>query len=403
MPDQALSGLKVLEFANLVSGPYCGKMFADLGAEVIKIEDPDGGDASRRLEPFAGNSPGFERSGLFAYLNTNKLSLTLDPKTAKGKSIFLDLIRDADILIENHAPKEMERLGLTYNVLEKVNPGLIMTSITAFGQTGPYRDYKAFELNTYQGSGYGFISTVCLEEPVPPPIKAGGRQSEFGTAQAAAVATMCAVHARDEIFSGQHIDIAIFELMAGQNESAIQHWVLAENEMGGVTHPLVQPICPLPCKDGYFFLMCVEDHQYDKFIDMIGNPEWNDSELFENRFVRADYVDALVPLLSEWTMEHTKQEIFEMGQAAHVPLAPDYTAEEVVNDRHLAERRYFVDIDHPVIGKARYPGAPYRLSETPWQIKRCAPSLGEHNEEILIHRLGCTKDDLVKLSQTGVI
>ncbi len=403
MPDQALYGLKVLEFANLVSGPYCGKMFADLGAEVIKIEDPKGGDTARRREPYAGNTPGIERSGLFAYLNTNKMSITLDPKTTNGKSIFLELIKDADILIENHAPREMERLGLTYDVLEKLNPRLIMTSITPFGQTGPYRDYKAYELNTYQGCGYGFISTVCFEEPVHPPIKAGGRQSEFGTAQAAAVATMSAVHARDIIFAGQHIDIAIFELMAGQNEASIQHWVLAENEMGGVSQPVVQPMCPLPCKDGHIFLMCVEDHQYDKFVNLMGNPEWNESELFENRFSRADYADALIPLLSEWTKERTKQEIFEMGQAAHVPLAPAYSSEEVVNDHHIAERKFFVEIEHPVMGTAKYPGAPYRLSETPWQIKHRSPLLGEHNDEILINRLGYTKQDVVKLSQSGVI
>lgn len=149
--------------------------------------------------------------------------------------------------------------------------------------------------------------------------------------------------------------------------------------------------------------MCVEDHQYDKFVNLMGNPEWNDSELFENRFARADYVDALIPLMSEWTMERTKQEIFEMCQAAHVPLAPAYTAEEVVNDRHLAERKYFVEIEHPVMGTAKYPGSPYRLSETPWQIKRRAPLLGEHNEEILVNRLGYSKQDLLKLSQSGVI
>ena len=403
MVEQPLTGLNVLEFANLVSGPYCGKLFAELGAEVIKIEPPVKGDDARREQPFAGNIPGLERSGLFAYLNSSKMSITLDPKTKKGRSIFLDLVKDADILIENNTPAEMEKWGLNYETLEKINPRLIMTSITPFGQTGPYRDYKAFELNTYQGSGYGMISTACIAEPVPPPVKGGGRQSEFGTAQAAAAAAMCAVHARDEINAGQHIDIAIFELMTGQNESGIQHWVLAENEMGGVSDPLVQPICPLPCKDGYFFLMCVEDHQYDKFINMIGNPEWNDSPLFENRFVRAEYIDALIPLLSEWTMEHTKQEIFDMGQAAHVPLAPAYTSEEVVNDKHLAERKFFEEIDHPVIGKVKYPGAPYRLSETPWQMKSPAPLLGQHNEDIYINRLGYTKKELMVLSQSGVI
>jgi crotonobetainyl-CoA:carnitine CoA-transferase CaiB-like acyl-CoA transferase len=403
MSEQALTGLKVLEFANLVSGPYCGKLFAELGAEVIKIELPVRGDDARRQSPFAGNAPGLERSGLFSYLNSSKKGITLDPKTQKGRSIFLELIKDSDILIENNAPMEMERMGLTYEILEKINPRLIMTSITPFGQTGPYRDYKALELNIYQGSGFGMISTACFQEPVPTPIKAGGRQSEFGAAQAAAVAAMCGVHARDAVNAGQHIDIAIFELMAGQNESGLQHWVLAENEMGGISDPVVQPICPLPCKDGHFFLMCVEDHQYDKFINMIGNPEWNNSELFANRFVRAQYVDALIPLLSEWTMEHTKQEIFDMGQAAHVPLAPAYTSEDVVNDHHLAARKYFQEIDHPVIGKVKYPGAPYRLSETPWRIQSPAPLLGQHNEEIYKNRLGYSEKDLMILSQSGVI
>jgi len=403
MADQALSGLKVLEFANLVSGPYCGKLFADLGAEVIKIEEPFRGDESRRREPFAQDIPGAERSGLFAYLNTNKLSITLNPKTTKGNSIFMELVKGADILIENYPPREMEKFGLTYENLEKVNPLIIMTSITPFGQTGPHRNYTAHELNTYQGSGYGTISTVTYEEPVPPPVKGGGRQSEFGAAQAAAVAAMCAVHVRDSIGAGQHIDISIQELMSGQNESGIQHWVFAENEMGGVTHPVLQPILPLPCKDGWVFLMCVEDHQYDKFIALMGNPDWNESELFENRFTRADYIDALAPLLSEWTMQYTKEEVFEMSQAAHVPVAPAYNSEEVVNSPHLAAREYFVEIDHPEIGRAAYPGAPYRLSLTPWKIDHRAPLLGEHNKEIFCNRLGYTRQDMVKLNQSGVI
>jgi len=234
--ERALSDLKVLEFGNLVTAPYCVKLLADLGAQVIKIENPVGGDKARSRGPFAGDNPGLEKSGLFAYLNTNKRSITLNPGTSLGKAVFEDLIKDADILVENQPPQLMEELGLTYDALEKINSQLIMTSITPFGQTGPHRDYKAHELTTYNGCGYGFISTVCITEPVMPPVKAGGRQSEFGAAQAAAVATMCAVHARDQIDAGQHIDISIQEVMAGQYESTIQHWVLAENEMGGLTN-----------------------------------------------------------------------------------------------------------------------------------------------------------------------
>ncbi len=277
-----------------------------------------------------------------------------------------------------------------------------MTSITPFGQTGPHRDYKAYELNTYHGCGYGFISTACITEPVMPPVKAGGRQSAFGAAQAAAVATMCAVHARDHIGAGQHVDVSIQEVMAGQYESAIEHWTFAENEMGGLTNPIIQPMIPLECKDGWIFLMCVEDDQFDRFVEIIGNPEWAQNELFKDRFSRADYADALVPLLNDWTVQYTKDEVFKMCQAARVPVGPAYSSEDVVSSEHLAVRNYFVEMDHPGIGLAKYPGAPYRLSLTPWRIERHAPSLGEHNEEIFCHRLGYSKEDLVKMKQAGV-
>jgi crotonobetainyl-CoA:carnitine CoA-transferase CaiB-like acyl-CoA transferase len=403
MADRALADLKVLEFANLVTGPYCCKLMADLGAEVIKIEQPGFGDVSRRREPFALNKPGVERSGLFAYLNTNKLSVTLNPESAKGKAIFKELVKNADILVENQPPQLMEDLGFNYKALDDINPQLIMTSITPFGQTGPHRDYKAHELTTYHGGGYGYITTACIQEPVMPPVKAGGRQSEFGAAQAAAVATMFALHARDHLDAGQHVDVSIQEVLAGQYESAIEHWTYTENEMGGLTHPIIQPMIPLPCKDGWIFLMCIEEHQFDNFVKIMGNPEWAESELFKDRFSRADYADALIPLLSEWTMEHTKDDIFKMCQEARVPVGPGYNSEEVVNSPHLEAREYFVDIDHPEIGRAKYPGAPYRLSVTPWRIERRAPLFGEHNEEVFCTRLGYTKRDLAKLAQAGII
>jgi crotonobetainyl-CoA:carnitine CoA-transferase CaiB-like acyl-CoA transferase len=403
MPESALSDLKVLEFGNLVSAPYCGKLMADLGAEVIKIEKPGLGDEARSREPFAKDMPGVEMSGLFAYLNTNKLSITLNPITTLGKTIFKELVKGADILAENQPPRLMDELGLTYEVLEKINPQLIMTSITPFGQTGPHRDYKAGELITYNAGGYGMISTACIEEPVMPPIKGGGSQSEFGAGQAAAVAAMCAFHARDQINTGQHIDLSIQELMAGQYESAIEHWTFDENEMGGVSDPVIQPILPLECKDGWIFLMCVEDYQYDRFVELMGNPEWTENELFKDRFSRAEYIDALVPLLTEWTMQYTKDEVFKMCQAARVPVGPCYNSKEILNSEQLAARRYFVEIEHPVIGRAKYPGAPYRLSLTPWRIERRAPLLGEHNEEVFCDRLGYTKQDLIKMKQAGVI
>ncbi|MBN1614517.1 MAG: CoA transferase [Deltaproteobacteria bacterium] len=403
MPDTALSGLKVLEFGNLVSAPYCTKLMADLGAEVVKIEAPGVGDEARRREPFAQDKPGIERSGLYAYLNANKLSVTLDPSTAVGKKLFCELAGKVDFLVENNPPALMEGLGLTYEALEKINPMLIMTSITPFGQTGPFRNYKAYEITAYSASGYGYGSTACIREPVMPPVKAGGRPSQFSAAQVGSVASMFALFARDQIGAGQHVDVSIQEVMAGHYESAIEHWTFAANEIGGLTNPILQPMLPLECKDGWVFLMCIEDFQFDRYVEVMGNPEWATNELFKDRFSRAAYLDALWPLLTEWTMQHTKEEVFQKAQANRVPVAPAYNAEEIVNSPQLAAQHYFVEIDHPVIGKARYPGAPYTLSETPWRIERKAPLLGEHNEDIYCGWLGYTREELVKFTEIGAI
>jgi crotonobetainyl-CoA:carnitine CoA-transferase CaiB-like acyl-CoA transferase len=191
--------------------------------------------------------------------------------------------------------------------------------------------------------------------------------------------------------------------MAGHYESAIEHWTFADNELGGLINLIVQPMVPLECKDGWVFIMCVEDFQFNNFVKVMGNPEWVNNEIFKDRYSRAEHAEALVPLLTEWTKQYTKEEVFQMAQAGHVPLAPAYNAEEIVNSPQLAARNYLVEIDHPEIGRVRYPGAPYMLSETPWRIARRAPLLGEHNEEIYCNRLGYTRQDLVKLVQAGVI
>ncbi len=403
MAESALQDLRVLEFGNLVSAAYCTKLMADLGADVIKIEAPCCGDESRRREPFAGDTPGMERSGLFAYLNANKRGITLDPRTAAGKKLFLQLVKDADILVENYPPAEMERMGLTYGEIEKVNPMIVMTSLTPFGQTGPYRDYKAYELNLYQGCGYGYVSTACYREPVNYPIKAGGRQTQFGLALVGAVATISAVLVRPKIGAGQHVDVSGLEVMAGLYESAIQHWTFAQNILGGVSNPILQPMVALECKNGYVYIQCLEEAQFNNFVKVMGEPEWTKNELFKDRFSRAVYIDALIPLLQDWTLQHTKDEIFTMAQEAHVPVAPAYTSAEVINSPQLAARKYLVEIEHPEMGTVRFPGAPYRLSETPWRVTRRAPLLGEHNTDVYCKDLGRSLHDLVKLAQGGAI
>jgi len=403
MADSALSDVKVVEFGNLVTAPYCTKLLAELGAEVIKIEAPGLGDESRRREPFAVDRPGIEQSGLFAYLNTSKLGITLNPRTAAGRTIFKELIKQADILVENNAPSLMDELGFSYKDLEAINPSLIMTSITPYGQTGPHRNYKAHELTMYQGTGYGITSTVRYGGAMRPPITAAGKQSQFSAAQVGAVATLFALIARDQSGVGQHADISIQEVMAGHYEAYIQYWTFMGTETGADMIPKVAPVSALQCKDGWVFLMCIEDRQFNNLVEVMGNPEWARDERFKDRFIRAANLDALRPLLNAWTMQHTKEEVFRLAQEAHVPLAPAYNVEEIVNSPQIQANHFFVEIDHPVIGPARYPGAPYTLSETPWRIQRRAPLLGEHNEEIYCGRLGFNKQDLIRLAQAGAV
>jgi len=376
---------------------------ADLGAEVIKVEEPGVGDEARRKEPFAGGTPGIERSGLFAYLNNNKLGITLNPKTHTGKGIFKELVRAADILVENNHPKMMEQLGLQYSDLEAINPRLVMTSITPFGQNGPYRDFKACELISYHVGGFGYITTQTYKEPVLPPVKAGGYQSQFSAGTVGAVATMGALQALNVIGLGQHVDISVQECMAGQMEMQFEYWTFQQDIVGGLRTPFLAPMMPLRCKNGWVYTQCLEEHHFDNLVKVMGNPEWAKSELFKDRLSRARYVDGLEVLLNDWSTQYTKEEVFHMAQAGHVPIAPANNAEDLLNDPHLKEREFFVDIEHLVIGKVKYPGAPYKLSKTPWAVKRPAPLLGEHNEEIYCGRLGYTKQDLVKMSEAGII
>lgn len=406
MPEQALSGLKVIEFGDLVAAPYCGKLMADLGAEVIKIETPGVGDEARRRKPFAGEKEGVERSGLFAYLNTNKFGITLDPETEKGNAIFKSLIKDADILIESNSPKRMQSLGLDYASLEKINPRLIVTSITPFGQTGPHRDYKATELNLYHGGGFGMSTTAVAEEPVPTPVKAGGRQALFGAGLSAAVASLCGIFARENTGEGQQVDISAQECLAGQYESAIEQWTFDENEMGGVSVPMIMPIMPLvplPCKDGHVFLMCVEEREYDNLVKVMGNPEWTNAPEFADGPARWDHEEELDEHIEAWTRNSTYYEITEILQSAGVAAFPVLSNRGLVEDPHLNNRGFFEEWDHPEIGKRKYDGVLWKMSKTPGKIRRHAPLVGQDNNHVFGELLGMSQGEIDRLVDEKVI
>jgi CoA:oxalate CoA-transferase len=397
----ALDGLKVLELSEFISGPYCGKMLADLGAEVIKIEKPEG-DAARRWGPFPGDIPHPEKSGLFLFLNTNKPGITLNIESEQGREIFRRLIKGADVFIESNTPKEMERWGIDYRSLKKLNPSLIMTSITPFGQTGPYKNYKGSDLiNSHMSSeAFGNPTEGVDDRDKYPPLRGPMHAADFMTGLTAAVCTISAIIGRQRNKVGRHVDISAQEALASVTRQELAFCMceglyptrqMGRKRVGGFLYK---------CQDGYVNIW-IGPH-WQKLVTMMGNPDWTEVELFKNPTLRAEHQQDCNKLIELWTQEHTMAEIDRLGIEYDVPLAPVRTVKEVVNDEQLAYRNFFVEIEHPVAGKFKYPGAPYKLSATPWEIKRRAPLLGENNKEVY-GRLGYSKKDIDGLKRAGII
>jgi len=403
MQERALSDLKVLEYGEFINGPYCAKLMGDMGAEVIKIEEPGSGDEARRHEPFYGNVPHAERSGLFLYLNTSKLGITLNLKTATGAELFKQLVKNADVLIENRPPGLMSELGLGYEVLRKINPRLVMTSITPFGQSGPYKNYKAHDLNLWHIGGMGYITKEERHgNDLGPPVKGGGRQADFTAGLTAAIATMCALYSRQMTGRGQWIDVSEMECISSLPQAPLAFPSLEGRIVGKFAEPLY-PGGIMNCKDGEVLIRLVEEGQWCNLFDLMGNPEWTQGDWWMDRQARVDSSDFLNSMVAEWAAQHTVGEILSGAQEKHIPVAGANTAEDIVKDKQFKSREFFVEIEHPETGRIKYPSAGYKLSESPWCGYNPAPLLGQHNNDIYCQRLGYSAEDLVYMRESGVI
>ena len=394
--EQALSGMRVLDLTHYIAGPYCTKMLADYGADVVKVERPGWGDAARSLGPFLNDEPHPERSGLFLYLNTNKKSITLNLKSAAGVKILKELLKQSDILVENFSPRVMPGLGLDYNTLKRINPGLVMTSISNFGQTGPYRDYKATDLNIWGLSG---ILYEC-GEPNREPLKMGNNVSEYVAGLYAALTTLSAVYYRDEGGAGQHIDVPIWECFHTMQPSMTLVYSYAGfiRKRAGVRFPWGI----LPCRDGFIGFFLPTQVHWESLCALMEMPELREKPEYETPMLREERREEVTAIIVNWLKDKRMDDVFHAAQELRLPLTIVPNPEQLLDTPQHKERKYFVKIDHPETGKLTYPGAPFRLSETPWYAGR-APLLGEHNREIYCDRLGYSKDDLVKLKEEGVI
>jgi CoA:oxalate CoA-transferase len=403
MNRQALTGLNVLEFSEFISGPYCGKLLANMGAEVIKIEKPGLGDKARSWGPFPQDIPHPEKSGLFLFLNADKKGITLNLNSALGNRIFRDLVKWADILIVHDPDRELTGSGLDYESLKKINTGLIMVSISAFGETGPFRDYKGGDLVNAHSSAEAFGNPgEGVDDPENfSPLKGPVHAADFMPGLTAAVCIMSAVLGRQKSGLGQHIDLSQQEALASVSRQELAFYgvegspptrKIGRKRRGGILYP---------CKDGYVCIW-IGPH-VPKIVKMLGDPDWSKEEIFLNPATRQDYMPEFNRFVSLWTGERTMKEVDDLAVKFDVPCSPVRSVKDLVEDEQLAYRNFWVELDHPEVGKLKYPGAPYKLSATPWKTEYPAPLLGQHNEQVYCRMLGYSRPELVRMRQAGII
>ncbi len=372
-----LEGLRVLEIGTFVSAPYCGKLFAGYGAEVIKVEPP-GGDISRAHGPFKDGVPNRETSALFLYLNTGKKSVELDIGSPEGREAFLRLVETADVLIENYRPADMRALGLTYETLSALNPRLVMISVTTFGQDGPYAGFESNNLVAFAMGGQMFITGTQDGGP----LKNGGYQADYQGGLNAFSAGMLAVTAAERDGLGQHVDVSIQQCMAPLLEATIPYYTYLGRWAGlRRGNHMASFIGIYPCADGHLGIH-IMPRNWKPFTDVIGRPDMFDDPRFVTQALRAQHNDDLMAEFYAWAAGESKHDSYRRAGAGRAPIAFVHTMDDLLTSPHLAERGFIQRIDHPVAGEAAYPGPPWWIGPDAWRHER-APLLGEHNAEIL--------------------
>ena len=398
------TGLTVLEYADFIAGPYCGKLLADLGAKVVKIETPGTGDSSRSYGPFPDEIPDPEKSGLFLYLGINKRSVTLDPMTPAGRDLFVKLASTADVLIEDTAPGTMANLGLDYATLKEVNPRIVYISITPYGQNGPKAGWKAHHINSFHASGEGYTLPGGSSHAIFPdraPVVAGGHLGEYDAGLMAGSGAVAALYAREIWGMGQRIDISKQEATFGLIRMTLTRALDHGDEINRSRRYIYGG--NFPCKDGFVMIYPREDRQWSALAHVMERPDLADDERFCTPSARIQHGDELNQLISQWAAGLAKEEIYNLVAASGCPAALFATSEDIFRSNQLRARQFFSQVDHPKAGMLSYPGRPYKLTNLPLDEVRPAPLLGQHNEEVYCDELGLSRDQLAGLRSKRVV
>ena len=389
----------MLDLTHHIAGPYCTKLLADFGAEVVKIERP-GGDPARWTPPFFRDQPGADRGLTFAYLNTNKQSVTLDLKSPRGRDTLLALAGDSDILVENFSPRVMPSLGMDFETLREKNPALVMVSISNFGQTGPYRDYKAADIVAYALGGLMYIFGAYDREP----LKHAYNQAQFKAGTDAASAALIALYRQRLTGGGQHVDVSIQEAVATGLRDVVNNFTYTgavrrrqPNHSGDLNRLRATA-------DGHMLPSpgLTVGFNWQTVVDFLGIPELDD-ERFATSSARLANAEGLGRILDGYFIEQNKYEMFYASHQHRFIFGVVQSPEETLADPQFEHRGFFVEADHPTIGPLRFPGAPFNMGATPWRLTGPAPGLGQHTGAVLEQRLGYSGPQLERLQREGVI
>ncbi len=400
IPPSALSDLRVLDLTD-IKGALCAKLFGDMGADVMKIEPPNG-DAMRTIGPFLNGQPHRDRSLLYWFYNTSKRGVTLNLEYPEGRALLKQLVTRADVLVESFVPGTLEKWGLGYAQLQQLNPRLVLTSITPFGQSGPYRNYASSD--TVAEALGGMIYTNGFPEDAP--LRAVGLQAYHSAAFFATIGTMSALWARDTIGEGQWVDVSIHDAAAAAVEhvAPFYHQGLGIQTRQGSLH-WSRYFRVAKCTDGYLMHCALGDWtsliewvKADDKAQDLGGAEW------EDQAYRQEHAEHMFDVLDEWAKDYSVAELMEGAQLRRIPYAMVRPPEALVDDPQLKARGFFSDIEHPELGRSiRYPGGPFFFTVSPWRIARRPPLLGEHNVEVYQGELGISADRLTVLAREKVI
>ncbi len=396
----ALSGIRVLDLTRVLAGPYCTMMLADLGAEVIKIEAPNGGDDMRHYPPFRNDSSVF-----FAYLNRNKQGISLNLKTEKGRELFLKMVECVDIVVENFRPGVMDKLGIGYEVLKKINPRIIYGAVTGYGTYGRDSDRPGYDIVAQAVGGLMSITGLRGTEPT----SCGNAMGDVLGGLNLTIGLLAALIARKVTGRGQKVDVSLVDSVVASLEACPLTYLETGEEPPriGNEHAATSPYDSFTARDKKVIIAAANQKLYEKLVALMGRPELLEDPRYatlDARNVRENR-DELAAIINEWASQYDAKELVDMVLAAGIPAGPINDMKDITEDPHIArDREMFVEMDHPVIGKVRVIGNPVKLTDTPVEINHCSPAqIGSDNETVFGRILALLPEEVKRLKEDGVL